>query len=482
MISIPASLRQLIRRPAVTSSCKPLLISRYIHNVPFQDDLTPVDDDLFNLQDFQDYKEAPDVLALKKKLGIEDDKYKIRDSKRKSSNSTLNNDNLVTVNSQILSSYRTFEDYCNAKEPVVFISKLQNPYLNLAIEDYIYNRMNIPKEAEKNCNRLLFYINTPCVVIGKNQNPWKEVNLSLLNNLHLPLVRRKSGGGTVVHDTGNVNYSFMTTRDKFDRFTFANLVTRAVNSLVSPSKQVEVNSRGDVVTKADLKKVSGSAYKISKGKSYHHGTMLLNLKLDILRQLLKRDESKSGSVRAMTAVSSVSSPVTNLEINLEQFIEAVNLEFHDKYGVRETDRSHLGQLSEELDQTELLGLSDFVSAFSPKKSVVFDIDESCELPGEIEKVKNELMQWDWRFGATPKFLHHFEHPARNVSVVIHIGAKAIISKIEISGDEESVESFKFLQETIDNGREICYTGSNVAGYILDDELSEWIGEAIDGTS
>lgn len=479
MISFASRLQHLRRRPTIIGCSSINLLRQKLHNVPFQDDLTPIDEDLFNLQDFQDYKEAPDVLALKKKLGIPESTTQVL--RKDSSNLNLDN-NERALTTQVSLGLQTFEDYCNAKEPVVFVSKVQNPYLNLAIEDYIYNKMSIPKDREENCNRLLFYINTPCVVIGKNQNPWREVNLALLNNLRLPLVRRRSGGGTVVHDTGNVNYSFMTTRDKFDRFTFANLVTRAVNQLASPSKQVQVNSRGDVVTQEDAKKVSGSAYKISKGKSYHHGTMLLNLKLDILRQLLHRDESKSGSVHAMTAVSSVSSPVTNLGIDLEAFIEAVTSEFQDAYGIRGNDTSSVTNSSDDIDQTELLGLSDLVSAFSPKSSLHYEIDDSCELPEAIKKVRDELMQWDWRFGATPKFLHHFEHLQRNISVKIEIGPKAVITNIDIEGDDQSVESFNFLKEAIEKGREILYTGSNVAGYVLDDELSEWIGEAIDGTS
>ena len=62
--------------------------------------------------------------------------------------------------------------------------------------------MPIPEnDSKENYNRLMFYKNWPCAVIGKNQNPWKEVNLPLLNSLHIPLVRRRSGGGTVVHDS-----------------------------------------------------------------------------------------------------------------------------------------------------------------------------------------------------------------------------------------------------------------------------------------
>lgn len=453
---------------------------RNTHNVPFQDDLTPMDEDLFNLQGFQEYKEAPDVVALKKELGYIDTKG--YDTPKATSRLFKATDTSALEPKSLFQSVQTFQEHCSAKEPVVFVSKHLNPYLNLAIEDYIFNSMSVPEKLAPNSNRLMFYVNSPCVVIGKNQNPWKEVNIPLLTDLKLPLVRRRSGGGTVVHDLGNVNYSFMTTRDQFDRFTFANLVKKAVNSLASEDKQVTVNERGDVVTKSDLKKVSGSAYKIARGKSYHHGTMLLNLKLDILRQLLHRDESKLGSIHTLAAVASVKSPVTNLNIDSIDFINSVINEFQESYGAPEKELEESKEVKDELDQTKLLGLSGFVEAFSQKSCEVFEIDENCQLPDEIYKTKEELMKWDWRFAATPKFEHHLKNLKTGLEITIDVGVKAEILSINIKGQEKDLESFKFLQETISKGQRITYTGSNVAGYVLDDELSDWIGEAIDGTS
>ncbi|WPK26897.1 hypothetical protein PUMCH_004265 [Australozyma saopauloensis] len=481
MIQLSLRAGQLLRGQYFGGGFSLLSTSRSTHNVPFQDDLTPLDDDLFNLQDFQEYKEAPDVLALRKKYGAEEQMIPKKQKTHIPQNSEeLPEHNASSDQQRLLP--KTFQEHCEAKEPVVFISRLLNPYLNLALEDYIYHAMGIPAKGSQNWNRLLFYVNSPCVVIGKNQNPWKEVNLPLLTNLRLPLVRRRSGGGTVVHDNGNVNYSFMTTRDNFDRFTFANLVKNAVNSLAKPSKHVMVNDRGDIVTKSDNKKVSGSAYKISRGKSYHHGTMLLNLKLDVLRELLHRDESKLGSVHSLAAISSVKSLVTNLELELTNFIDAVTAMFQDLYGILKDQDDAAVESEEDLNQTELLGLSDFVSAFTPKSSLVFEIDEDVKLPDDIHKTKDELMQWEWRFGSTPKFLHHFVHPSREVKVEIEVGAKAAITKVEVEGPSKAVESFQFLKEAVEKGRTVLYTGSNVAGYVLDDELSEWIGEAIDGTS
>lgn len=454
--------------------------------MPFHDDLTPADEDFLNLGDFQHYKEAPDVAEHRRKLGIYDETSEdIEPAKTRKNHPEKQVGDVVSQISQSEASKLPkntplFADLCTASRPVVFISQLSDPYLNLAIEDYVYSQMPVPKIGAN--PRLMFYVNLPCVVVGKNQNPWREVNLPLLTALRLPLVRRRLGGGTVVHDLGNVNYSFMTRKEDFDRFTFANLVVRAVNSLVLAEKnQISVNERGDIITQKEARKVSGSAYKLSRGKSYHHGTMLLNLKLDVLRQLLHRDENALGHVHLPSAVASVSSPVANLHIDLAEFIDAVLREFQNVYGtsiVPETKDE-----STDFDQTELLGLQGFVDAYSSRECKVFTIDESTLLPEEIQAIRAELMQWEWKYGATPRFQHKFHHPRHNVHVTIDVERKGLVSAVDVEGGDVNVkEAFQYLKEVVARGDEIQYTGSNVAGFVVDDELSEWIGNAIDGTS
>ena len=93
----------------------------------------------------------------------------------------------------------------------------------------------------------------------------------------IPLVRRKSGGGAVYHDLGNSNYSIIMPRSAFQRSTSVNLICRALHQLDIPAR---VNERFDIVVNDD--KVSGSAYKLTNDKAYHHGTMLIDSDLDAL--------------------------------------------------------------------------------------------------------------------------------------------------------------------------------------------------------
>lgn len=439
-------------------------------HVPFHDDLDPADDDLFNLEDFKHYQESPDMIARNQDL--------LRS---------------VEVNSNECSGARpipvsTLRDAAAAREPSVFISTLCDPYLNLAIEDYIYNKMPLPEKTGQNYNRLMFYTNSPCVVIGKNQNPWKEANVPLLNSLHIPLIRRKSGGGTVVHDSGNVNFSFMTTKAHFDRFKFVELVCGAVNKSGHAKSPIKVNDRGDIVTHSTNHKVSGSAYKLSKGKSYHHGTMLLNLKLDVLRQLLSTSAETNGIVSASASVNSVKSKVANIEMENDRFVEIVSEAFAECYG------DEVGLDEDQKRQNELFGISDFVES-NLKTLKPFAITENTVLEDEIHNTANELRSWDWKFGATPKFKHEFLNSKLGFTATFIVGRNAVLEDFELHINKNSnitpeklQETFEFLRLMVDQNsskpleQKLRYRGSDIAGFITNDEISDWIGQTLDGTA
>jgi hypothetical protein len=138
------------------------------------------------------------------------------------------------------------------KEPEksVFISQSNDIYTNLALEDWILNSKNFDFE---NHRILLLYRNAPCVVFGSFQNPWTEVDLALAQEYDLPVVRRKSGGGCVYHDLGNLNCTFFSSDKTFDvkNSPIPNLemICRAlkrefgIDGVVTPNKDITVNGR-----------------------------------------------------------------------------------------------------------------------------------------------------------------------------------------------------------------------------------------------
>ena len=219
-----------------------------------------------------------------------------------------------------------------SKQPHIYISRSHNPYLNLSVEHYLLQKT--PADSTV----LLLYTNRPSIVIGRNQNPWVEVNLGLLRNdpLRVDLVRRRSGGGTVFHDEGNVNYCVICPTQLFNRDKHAEMVVRALHRL--GATKARVNGRHDIVVGGDHEgsrplKVSGSAYKLTRLRSLHHGTCLLNSpNIGKIGSFLKSPAKDFIKARG---VDSVSSPITNINIANTNFEQTVVREFGKLYGIQE---------------------------------------------------------------------------------------------------------------------------------------------------
>lgn len=241
----------------------------------------------------------------------------------------------------------------------IFISKLRSPHLNLAIETALFNTL------KPNAFQLFLYVNDPCIVIGRNQNPWKECNVKAAREMHIPIIRRRSGGGTVVHDHGNINFCVQSPRTSFDRSIHIELL---VNALQSKGCSLKINDRHDILN-AQGEKVSGSSYKLVRLKAYHHATMLLNSDLPMLRKLLRKDPS-SGIITGL-GTESVSSPVANSGISRQVYIDTWVELFQKRYG--------------------------------PGLQVTY-FDDSM-ITNAIEEDAEELRSWDWCFGEAPKFQH-----------------------------------------------------------------------------
>ncbi|TAQ85917.1 hypothetical protein B7494_g5758 [Chlorociboria aeruginascens] len=222
-----------------------------------------------------------------------------------------------------------------SRQSQVYISRILDPYLNLSIEHFLLQKT--PPDS----TILFLYTNRPCIVIGRNQNPWVEVNLGILNagTKHVSLVRRRSGGGTVFHDEGNVNYSVICPTADFNRNKHAEMVVRALHTL--GVEHAKVNERHDIILenkfgeREGLKpfKVSGSAYKLTRLRSLHHGTCLLSSpNINSVSQYLR---SPAKAFIKARGVDSVSSPISNVDVPNNFFEEAVVSEFGDLHGVEE---------------------------------------------------------------------------------------------------------------------------------------------------
>lgn len=190
-----------------------------------------------------------------------------------------------------------------------------NPYLNLAIEEYIFD----------NCREETFILwqNSPCVVIGKNQNPYAEVKIDLCKEKNVKIVRRITGGGAVYHDLGNVNYSFISP-ERCGGIDFEYFTKPVINALSDLGVSCELSGRNDIILSSGAK-VSGNAQYSKDGRVLHHGTLLFNSDLKVLDELLNVDPEKLKS----KAVRSARSRVANIkefckfDLSLSDFKEKI---------------------------------------------------------------------------------------------------------------------------------------------------------------
>lgn len=198
-----------------------------------------------------------------------------------------------------------------------------DPVKNLALEAALLER--VPADA---CI-LYLWQNAHTVVIGRNQNAWGECRAGLLREEGGRLVRRLSGGGAVYHDLGNLNFTFLTPSAHYDLPRQQEVILRAVRSF---SLDARATGRNDMEISG--RKFSGNAFYHKGGKSYHHGTLLVDVDMERLTRYLSVDAQKlSGK-----GVSSVRARVVNLralcgEITPDAMAQSVSRAFGQVYGL-----------------------------------------------------------------------------------------------------------------------------------------------------
>ncbi len=228
-------------------------------------------------------------------------------------------------------------------------------YRNLAIEEYLM------EHATEHSSVLFLWRSNCAVVMGKNQNPWCECRLDRMHAEGVSLARRISGGGTVYHDAGNLNYCVIVDRTKYREERAYEMVFQALSRF-----SIRAEKTGKSNLSVDGLKFSGNAFCFRKGRALHHGTLLLNTDLERLNHYL-------GSLFARIethAIRSTPAKVINLGLGVSEVSSALQDSFLSRYG-----KTDLVRWSEdELDQDRL-------ESFTEKQS------------GD-----------SWKYGATPKFV------------------------------------------------------------------------------
>lgn len=241
---------------------------------------------------------------------------------------------------------------------------------NLATEQYLMNNKKFDEPL------VLFYYEGPCIIVGRNQNTLEEINQKYVEEHNITVTRRLSGGGAVYQDLGNLCFSFVVDSDSEEFGDFKSFVQPVVDALhAMGATTAEVSGRNDILV--DGKKFSGNAMYSHSGKTFSHGTLMLDVDQDVIAHALNVPEDKMKS----KGIKSVRSRVTNLKPYLAPEYQNLTVpEFRDAL------------LKELFHVKDLKAITD--------KEVTINDDEKAA----IDKIYNDYYNnWDWVYGNSPEF-------------------------------------------------------------------------------
>lgn len=294
----------------------------------------------------------------------------------------------------------------------LLISESTNPLFNLAVEDAIFRSMDPAQKV------LFLWRNNNTVVIGRGQNPWKECNTKKMEEDNITLARRSSGGGAVFHDLGNTNFTFMAGKPEYDKTLSTQIILEALLLL---GIEAEASGRNDLIIKngEEIRKISGSAYRETKDRGFHHGTLLLDVDFTKLGNYLNPDPKKLQA----KGITSVRSRVMNLteikpEISHEMICDAIQTIFFQKFG----ESPEVEWISE----NNLPNIAGFSEQYEKQKS------------------------WEWNYGQALQFSHELSErfPWGGVEIHLDVVRGGLIDQAKIFTDSLIIEPFEALNEAL----------------------------------
>jgi lipoate---protein ligase len=309
---------------------------------------------------------------------------------------------------------------------------ITDPRINLAIEEYALKNLDI------NESYLLFYINEPSIIIGKNQNTIEEINTEYVEKEGLHVVRRLSGGGAVYHDLGNLNFSFITKDDGESFHNFKKFTEPVVKALNKLGVNAELSGRNDLM--AEGRKISGNAQFSTKGRMFSHGTLLFDSEMENVVSALKvkKDKIESKGIKSIRSrVANISEflpekmPIEDFRSTLLDYIfDGSDVE---EYVLTEQDWKNINELSEERYQN-----------------------------------------WDWNYGKSPKFnlQHSHRFPVGQIDVRLEVN-KGVIENCKIYGDFFGVGNVDDVEEKLTGTR---YERKEIAQALEGIEIQHYFGK------
>ena len=285
---------------------------------------------------------------------------------------------------------------------------IKDPAINLSLEEYCL------KNLDPNNEYMLFYVNEPSVIFGKHQNPFREANVAYAIEKGIGLIRRISGGGSVYHDHGNLNFSFITAFGAKGLQAFRDLLQPILLTLEALGVRPELKENNTIFIEG--KKISGNAQYTNLNRMLSHGTLLFNADLEMLRQAL---DSKS-EILSSRGIDSTRSRVTNISEHLTVSLDI--LRFRQKF-MNEAEKFFGGLRNYELSGTGW--------------------DQILRL------AKDKYRSWAWNYGNTPAFSvrHKIQSGSHVSSIRLHV-ERGYIRKIELEEGDPGSETTTFWEKKL----------------------------------
>lgn len=267
----------------------------------------------------------------------------------------------------------------------IIIGTQDNPYLNLSVESSLLDNYS------ENTITLFLWKNRQTVVIGTNQNPYSECDVETLLNEGGHIARRRTGGGAVYHDLGNLNFSFIADKNIYDVKRQMTVIQKA---LLNFGLETEVSGRNDITYQG--RKFSGNAFAKTKYQGLHHGTIMIKTDGEKLQKYLKVKLSKLHK----HGVKSVSSRVINLsevaDITSENIVPHLIKAFEEVYNNKAVEIRFSDLCTEEvLRSRDHISSKEYLfgkwKEFSTKKSATFDwgsVDIDLDIDEDKGIIKN----------------------------------------------------------------------------------------------
>ena len=307
-----------------------------------------------------------------------------------------------------------------------------DPRVNLALEEHCL------RHPEMTGDYLLFYVNEPSIIVGRNQNTIEEINADYVRERGIHVVRRVSGGGAVYHDAGNLNFSFLTRYDRSFFHNFRKFTEPVIAALRTMGVRAELTGRNDIVV--GERKISGNAQYASGARMLSHGTLLLDSRLESVVEALDVKADKIAS----KGLKSVRSRVANIS----EFLAAPLAMADFKASLVESIFAPLGGMREHV-------LSEA------------DWDRVRELARE------KYGAWEWNYGRSPDFdirrVHRF--PIGQIDARIDV-SKGRIRQIRIFGDFIGIDEISGLEEQLTG---IPYRRDAIAERLAPLDISAFFG-------